>query len=128
MLLDSFASQGVKAMIIHNVYIVNQSSIYIEITLLHENGKEHCDYKRALIKKYEVVKWIAKSKTNLIVSQLKQSDVQCNVTQEETNLLGIKQDISDNLFSVAVGQDPKGRHIEDCCDYASDTTNYKKQM
>ena len=66
--------------------------------------------------------------SNLIVSQLKQSDVQCNVIQEEAKLLENKQDIGDKMSSVPVGQDPEGRHIEDSCEYASASTNCKIQM
>jgi hypothetical protein len=69
--------QDMQALIIHRRFFLDSNAVgsgfCVEITILHDLGREHPDYSRVLFDVSVVNAWIVKSKDNLVVSQLERA-------------------------------------------------------
>ena len=70
----------IQALILHKRYVragmvqpsIGTKAFVLEATFLHDGGKEHFEYRKALFEVDPIATFIIRSKANLIVSQLEQ--------------------------------------------------------
>jgi hypothetical protein len=75
-------------------------ALVVEVTILHDRGREPAEYHKALFKVDPITKWVNCSKTNLVTIQLKlQYASQKNEYMQQNSNPFLSQEGSNPFFS-----------------------------
>jgi hypothetical protein len=91
---------GIEALILHQCFLksnlisgtVGADGFCIEATLLHDSGREHDTYKKALFEADCLARFVLKAGSNLVVSQLKVSSGAQSSFLAHLGLYGLSQE------------------------------------
>jgi hypothetical protein len=96
--------ETMQDLIIHKRYVqagmvqptAGTKTFVVEATLLHDGGREHANYQKA----DPITKWVNRSKTNLVVSQLElQFPSQTNVYMPQNANPFLSQEVTNPYFA-----------------------------